>query len=328
MRSALELVHLGKQLANDYVNKNSDMTESLTKVGEIMGLNKQELSRVAETANVEAYLQLIKKAEDKYLTFPLADVNKICMEKKAAYFEDDGLEYAPPSPKGKYSMGIEKLANAPTENLPKPASNQGILLKQASQLKSTIKYLNNSIDSATIEFHKLANEAFNMIKQEMLSGNISFADAGNIIKEAAYSIKDPIINDFMIRIAQAGIRDNLIEKVAHLKPVNKSSELFTKLAAMQEKFNYIDTSMHIVSDYVTQHNDFVAEHKLGNFEKVSGIGSAVWKIVKNPLVLGAGAVAGAYTLGKINSLNAGSQRALLNRATAADIIAAQSGGRV
>ena len=68
-----ELEKLGENISKDYVQKHISLNDGLKKVASGYGLNKQQLRRVAESANVSTYLSLIKTAEDKYLKFDLAN---------------------------------------------------------------------------------------------------------------------------------------------------------------------------------------------------------------------------------------------------------------
>jgi len=68
-----ELEKLGERISKDYIQKHISLNEGLKKVASEQGLNKQQVRRVAESANVSTYLALIKTAEDKYLKFDLAN---------------------------------------------------------------------------------------------------------------------------------------------------------------------------------------------------------------------------------------------------------------
>ena len=85
MFTAHDLDSLGKKLSQDYIENKVELTESLAKIATAKSLNKHQISRVAEAANVESYLTLMKTAEDKYINFPLADAQK-------AYELSQGLE--------------------------------------------------------------------------------------------------------------------------------------------------------------------------------------------------------------------------------------------
>ena len=74
MRTGIELEQLGRDSAKDYIkSSDSSLTESLAKCAATHQLNRQQLNRVAESANVETYLSLIDGTDDKYIEFDLAD---------------------------------------------------------------------------------------------------------------------------------------------------------------------------------------------------------------------------------------------------------------
>jgi hypothetical protein len=77
MANIIDLNILGKKISEEFIVKKADMTRSLAKVASEHGLNKQQVKRVAEVANVEAYVSLMKTADDKYLTFPVADADVV-----------------------------------------------------------------------------------------------------------------------------------------------------------------------------------------------------------------------------------------------------------
>ena len=76
MFTAHDLDSLGKKLSQDYTEHKIELTDNLAKTATAQGLNQYQTSRVAEAANVESYLVLMKTAEDKYIDFPLANAKK------------------------------------------------------------------------------------------------------------------------------------------------------------------------------------------------------------------------------------------------------------
>lgn len=92
-----ELEKLGKQIATEYLERQIPLTDGLDKVATVHGLNKNQVHRVAEAANVRTYLELMKTAQDdSYITFDVADpmqVIETVTEKKAQtndYLEGPG----------------------------------------------------------------------------------------------------------------------------------------------------------------------------------------------------------------------------------------------
>jgi len=77
MSNPYDLDKFGKYAAQQYVTRNVALNDSILKTAETNNLNRQQINRVVESANVDAYLQLIKAAEDNYVDFPLADSKEI-----------------------------------------------------------------------------------------------------------------------------------------------------------------------------------------------------------------------------------------------------------
>ena len=76
MFTAHDLDSLGKELSKDYIDHKIELTDNLAKMATAKSLNQHQTNRVAEAANIESYLMLMKTAEDKYIDFPLADPKK------------------------------------------------------------------------------------------------------------------------------------------------------------------------------------------------------------------------------------------------------------
>lgn len=76
------VIHLSKGVATDYLVHGVDMNQSIAKVASESGLNGDQIQRVVETSNHIVYQYLYKKAtDDKNVVFPLADAEKVAMER-------------------------------------------------------------------------------------------------------------------------------------------------------------------------------------------------------------------------------------------------------
>ena len=97
MANIIDLDDFGKRISEDFISNKTNMTEALLKVAKDNGLNKQQVNRVAETANVEAYLALMKTANDKYLSFPVADPKAVhvTMVKESSHSSISAYNNAP-----------------------------------------------------------------------------------------------------------------------------------------------------------------------------------------------------------------------------------------
>lgn len=89
-----EFERLGKEASRKYLEDNIPLNETITKLAKEYGLNRDQISRVVENANVETHLNLYKEAEDKYIEFDTADVGDVVsnmefsIEKDAALMND------------------------------------------------------------------------------------------------------------------------------------------------------------------------------------------------------------------------------------------------
>lgn len=73
-----KLQELGKQIAEDYLDKSIPLNTSLEKVASEYNLNPHQVSRVAESANLKTHLELLKTASDKaYIEFDVANPQRL-----------------------------------------------------------------------------------------------------------------------------------------------------------------------------------------------------------------------------------------------------------
>lgn len=147
MYKASELNDLGKQLATSYLQDDRNLTEHLQKVASDRGLTKPQVDRVAEVANVETYLNLMKTADDSYIEFDIADPTSIKVAKdikKSATIVDD-YEKAP-----EYEFSLESYFGS---NLEEPKrEDTAAMRKHAQQLKGKIEFLNNRLAEAASSY--------------------------------------------------------------------------------------------------------------------------------------------------------------------------------
>ena len=72
------LQNLGNKLADEYLQKQASLTKGLEKVASEYNLNKHQVHRVAEAANIKTHLELLKTAgKEAYIEFPVADPTAI-----------------------------------------------------------------------------------------------------------------------------------------------------------------------------------------------------------------------------------------------------------
>ncbi|HNW88163.1 MAG TPA: hypothetical protein PKN48_00740 [Bacteroidales bacterium] len=231
MANNLDLDVLGKNISDEFVRNGIPMTTSLTKVASENGLNKHQISRVAEVANVEAYLTLIKTASNKYIEFPVADPLAVSAElsKTADAYDTSDYEKCPES-----STSAESLFAAYEE-----------LNKTASIWSSPIVH-----DGTTYQI-KLTNEALD-IALEKVATNVKIQKLKelSLIKEAdgraSFNYKGKnwnlVINDKTVEILKsASFTDSKFKKLASLGLVIDSHDYiptqesdFRKVAQVRE----------------------------------------------------------------------------------------------
>lgn len=204
-----ELEKLGERISKDYIQRHIALNAGLKKVASESGLNKQELRRVAESANVNTYLALIKTSEDKYLKFDLADANlaheEIVKEGKVvAPIRDYELEEDSVDVEGIFAL--YKTAGVPMqediENIIEQSSikTDGEFKKQSNYLQGVVEYLNDNYVQVQGRFTTGVEELQEMIKQAVLEG-IAYADISSILKTAAECTGEPMIELFRERLA-------------------------------------------------------------------------------------------------------------------------------
>ena len=72
MYNGTDLELMGKTASRRFVEDGTALNDSIIKVAEQYGLNREQVNRVSEAANIEAYLALNDKADDKYIEFATA----------------------------------------------------------------------------------------------------------------------------------------------------------------------------------------------------------------------------------------------------------------
>ena len=168
-----ELKLLGQQVSEDFVMRKIPLTESLCKVAEEKGLNKQQVYRVAETANVETYLKLIKTASDRYLVFPVADPFEVFSRREKN--KTEVLEKKSEVDDSDYESEPELIVDGPinffpivTEEL--PTESPAKLEKEAQRIRGEEVYYNNRLDEEILDFQLKTQQLFSHIKQAALMG--------------------------------------------------------------------------------------------------------------------------------------------------------------
>ena len=175
MTNPSELQLLGQQLSEDFVLRKIPLTESLCKVAEERGLNKQQVYRVAETANVETYLKLIKTASDRYLVFPVADPFEVFSRREKNKIET--LEKKSEVDDSDYESDPEIIVDGPITFFPITAADEepqpqspAKLEKEAQRIRGEEIYYTNRLDEEISDFQLKTQRLYTHIKQAALQG--------------------------------------------------------------------------------------------------------------------------------------------------------------
>lgn len=186
MYTASDLKDLGKQLADDHVKRGEDLNEGLNKVAQQKDLTRQQVDRVAEIANVESYLRLMKTADNSYVEFDLADPSSVEVKSdsmdKAASAESD---YDSPP---KYEFDLEALFGSEAleeeERFDKTAS-----LNNQRELREKVRFLEDKLAEEVSSYESEISNLAYQVKQAHLQGT-DFKSIYNVVKQAAQTASD------------------------------------------------------------------------------------------------------------------------------------------
>jgi len=298
MKNSLELIQFGKEISDSYVRDNIPLTKSLEKLAEMQGLNKQEMYRVAETANIETYLKLINKSEDKYIEFPLADVNEAygtITTKTASSQEDDIDEYQDLKPRLEFSFNLYDKNILENEKVATDSVNIHEIINQADRLNGTIEYVGNTYLEEAVNLAKEYDKIYDFVKQAVLSNEVNFNDITELIKVAS-----PINYTYLSQVLKEDLKKVMpvydFEKKASFEnmPVNKNSALYQSILNYDTKLTLLEKIAQTFQEYETAFDTLNTEYKLGLIKKASSLLTKlkVGGIAGAALVLGGGFGAG------------------------------------
>ena len=206
MISISELDELGKQLSEDFISENKALNEGLKKVASDKGLNKEQIQRVAEMANTETYLNLLKTAKDNYVEFDLADFRNVhdkATEPTQDPFELDDYDKD-------YTEVASEMGDAASEDSlrrkdyeVKTASvndTTANATQAAIEMRDAIPFLEEALVETEASFEKEYNNLEKQAKQGILS-ETPYSDIVNIMKVASPGIYDSIVDHMTPKLA-------------------------------------------------------------------------------------------------------------------------------
>jgi hypothetical protein len=305
MKTAIELIRMGRDIADNYIKDNTPLTSSLIKVASLHGLNQQEITRVAEAANIDTYLKVIERTDDKYVEFPLADAEEAfkSLNVKTASTENSSDDYEDIKKENTFSFAyykpFEKKAHG-EEVLIIPADPMSGLKKQAQRLKGTIEFIENNYYDEFSRLTQLVDKVQNLVKQAFLSG-ITFNDLSNIIKTAAPLASEQLIDSFKTKLAKGSPYADFGKKAEHaVEDIDTTTELYTSLVKINTLVETLQKYAELHTEYVDNYNLIAKENKLG-FQKGANLATEVMRAYPKStavagLTIGAGVFAGYRAL--------------------------------
>lgn len=309
MNSPTDLINLGKTVSREFITRHTPLTEGLEKVAREHDLNANQIQRVAETANVETYLSLIKIANDKYLNFDLADTKKVTdgLLKKTANYDnvtEDIDKYTLPNDK-EFNLEInwEKTAEY------KFVDPQIIQRYECAKLAHIANEVTDQFDTEFVNMHKQFSTCNNMIKQAVLSGT-AMNELEFLVKQASSKYGDLFIENFKDYLKHT-VTKPYLEKVAEvIYPVNEKSKLFNSIKELSEYFDKLGSLAVASQHYTNEYNEYSKENKISGMIKESGLGRMFKKFPR--LTTAAIITPLAYFLGKSNGKKQAERMPALN----------------
>ena len=186
MISTYELELFSKQAAAEYLKGGKPLNESITKIASANALNTNQVKRVVEAANTEAYMSLFNASDDKYVSFVTADpsiIEENMSLAKTASAVDDTDYFEPPAYETvHHSTPITKVAEEVVE-----VRSEEQTLRDYYVFKAAEAHFDNMVIESQLLFSSEAEKLGLMIKQAVLSGT-DYSE----IKAALNTNSDPI----------------------------------------------------------------------------------------------------------------------------------------
>ena len=135
---------------------------------------------MAEVANVETYLQLMKTAEDPYIQFDIADPKSVKGEESQSKQASSSASDYEKAPDYEFDMENYFGDNFQQEEQIDKAAN----LKHAQRIEGTIEYLDNRLMETAASYEQSISKLAYAVKQAHLQGQ-PIEDLYDVIKQAA-----------------------------------------------------------------------------------------------------------------------------------------------
>ncbi|MAH42812.1 hypothetical protein CL614_03745 [archaeon] len=308
MNNPYDLEQLGKEAALSYISDNVTLNDSILKTAQNHNLNRQQVNRVVESANVDAYLHLIKKAEDNYVDFPLADSATIYSN--LSYQESlpkSSNDYEAP-PTKTATFNLFNIEDAEFEKTASAKIRYGQLRKEASEVEGKCNYIYDQAELTRGEFIENYNNLWNFTKQAVLQEE-NLNNVFSIIKEAAPSYSQYIKDDFSDYMKETMRHIDITKEAAYTGIINPKSNIYNTAKELEYLGDRYVKIASAFKHYIDQYNVLRKEAgALGGLKKlivgagqtITGTTTAILKgMAKNKgLVLAGIGGAAAYQVGK------------------------------
>ncbi len=320
-----ELEKFGERISKDYIQRHIALNDGLRKAASEHGLNKQELRRVAENANVNTYLALIKTSEDKYLKFDLADANltheeivkegKVVTSIKDYELEEESVDVAS-------IFEMYKTAGVPIqiENIIEQSSIKidGEFKKQSDYLQGVTQYLNDNYIQAQGRFTATLEDLEGIIKQAILH-ETAYADISNILKIAAECTGEPMIEFFRERLANKMTHIDFDKKAEFSSSLPNTETKTYKLASdIEADFLHALRLEEAYETYRAEYDDLRKKNDSPNMLKNAGFFNTASESFRwfkeHPKSTAAIAMLSSYKLGKVTANKPKEKKVPLTRA--------------
>jgi hypothetical protein len=297
MIPSTELQRLGEYISKRFIEDKVALNQSLEKVASEHMLNSDQTARVAEAANVETYLTLLKANDGGYISFPLADAAEI---KTASFLEgldDASFDYTP-----EY-LEFEELAKVAevVDSLEYPRS-QAEANASRWELVSNLEHASAEVGMIATDISTGINKLAYLVEQYKRGLGTSPTDLASVIKEASGDTYEVFQEMLLLPPVSAG------------KKVDQTTELYKLAETIAEKIQdgteYYHYAARLESEALESEDKMIKRAGVlsgtGQIldSVIGGTGRAIgdslkywWK--KSPdSVLAGGAAVGAYGMGK------------------------------
>ena len=304
-----DLDRLGKQIAESYMADDVSLTESLTKVASDKGLNRQQINRVAEAANVEAYLGLMKKASDKYIDFDLAD--PLAVHEKVSdntpTKEGNYSDYDEEPVKDDVSIFAMYKEHVGEEMFSKTASAEGErteteVRQELYELKGTLDFLDDNLRESVISIEQSFDKLAFCTKQEVLD-DTPFNNVKYVVEYAAPGAGAQVTKNLLDKYAEVMPHIDFEKEASYSGTPNVNSEIYKLAKHIESEAERACKINDAIVHYNDKHNNLAEKYELPKYARagiIRSVGSGVVNFLKKHKFLSGALVGGtlAYGSGK------------------------------